>query len=43
MSDFDWCKYCFDKGWASKADLVIWVQAGKISEEEFNTITEEAV
>ncbi|HHV82749.1 MULTISPECIES: XkdX family protein [Tepidanaerobacter] len=39
MTDFEWCKFCYDKGWASKWQLHIWVQAGKITEEEFNTIT----
>lgn len=38
MLYFDWCKYCFDKGWANEEQLQIWLQAGKITEDEFNTI-----
>lgn len=39
MTNFEWCKYCFNKGWATVEQLKIWVQAGKITELEFTEMT----
>ncbi len=39
MTNFEWCKYAYDKGWADAEDLKIWVQAGKITESEYEEIT----
>ena len=41
MTNFEWCKFCFNRGWASKEQLQIWVQAGKLTEEELNIIIKE--
>lgn len=39
MNNFEWCKYCFEKGWAKVEQLKIWVVANKITDKEFKTIT----
>lgn len=39
MATFEWCKYAYDKGWASADQLKVWVQAGKITTVEYKQIT----
>lgn len=39
MTDFEWCKYAYDRGWARVDQLRIWVQANKITAEQFKEIT----
>jgi hypothetical protein len=39
MSDyFEWCKKAWINKWATEADLQIWAQANKITQDEYNTI-----
>lgn len=39
MTTFEWCKYAYDKGWATTDQLKVWVQTGKITDVEFKQIT----
>lgn len=41
MTNFEWCKTAFDKGWTNAEKLKIWVSSGRITPEEFKTITEQ--
>lgn len=41
MTYFEWCQYAYEKGWATNEKLQIWVQAGKITAEEYQIITGE--
>lgn len=38
MNTFEWCKYCYEKGWAKIEQLKIWIQVGKLKEEELDKI-----
>lgn len=40
--DYSWCKTAFSKNWATSEQLKIWVQAKKLTPEEFEEITGEA-
>lgn len=39
MTNFEWCKYAYDKGWATNEQLIIWMQLSKITAEEYEIIT----
>jgi len=41
MTDFERIKYYYDKGWASKSQVGMYVQYGKITPEEYELIVEE--
>lgn len=39
MSNFDWCKMAFDRGWTDADKLRVWVRVGEITSEEYKIIT----
>lgn len=39
MTDFEWCQYAYTKGWANADSLKVWVASGKITPDEYKTIT----
>ena len=43
MSNYEWCKLAFSKGWATVDQLKVWVAAGRLTAEEFTDITRETI
>ena len=41
MSDFEYCKYAYERGWANKEQLRIWVTKNKLSNLEYKEICNE--
>lgn len=41
MTTFEWCKKAYDKGWATAEQLKIWVQAERLTAEEYEQIVGE--
>jgi len=39
MTDYQWCKFAYERDWATKDQLQIWVRAKKITPEEYKDIT----
>ncbi|MCT4566146.1 MAG: XkdX family protein [Maledivibacter sp.] len=38
MTDYEWCKKAYDNGWATAEMLQIWVNAGRLTQEEYSEI-----
>ncbi len=41
MTNFEYCKYAYERGWASKEQLQVWVAKCKITQEQYNEIVSE--
>jgi hypothetical protein len=38
MTNFEYCKYAYERGWANVEQLYVWVEKGKITQEELDEI-----